>query len=77
MLEDKRVDLDAEKQKRVLQRMVNDLTRESADIYYQPTSEIARIIKSQVDAAEGLNADEVNLLRNLTQRDIEVLLSLH
>lgn len=77
MLEDKRGDLDAEKQKRLLQRMVNDLTRESADIYYQPTSEIARIIKAQVDAAEGLNADELTLLRNLTQRDIEVLLSLH
>ena len=77
MLEEKRVDLDAEKQKRLLQRMVNDLTRESADIYYQPTSEIARIIRAQGDAAEGLNADELALLRNLSQRDIEVLLSLH
>ena len=77
MLEEKRVDLDAEKQKRLLQRMVNDLTRESADIYYQPTSEIARLIRAQEAAAEGHNAAELALLRNLSQRDIEVLLSLH
>ncbi|MEL7299756.1 MAG: hypothetical protein AAFM92_05165 [Pseudomonadota bacterium] len=77
MLEDKRVDLDAEKQKRVLRRLVEDLTRESADIYYQPTSVIARIVKTQVDAGTGLNADELDLLRRLSQRDIEVLLSLH
>ncbi|MEL6551248.1 MAG: hypothetical protein AAFQ54_13480 [Pseudomonadota bacterium] len=77
MLEDKRVDLDAEKQKRVLRRLVEDLTRESADIYYQPTSVIARIVKAQVEAGKGLNADELDLLRRLSQRDIEVLLSLH
>lgn len=77
MLEEKRVDLNAEKQKRVLQRIVNDLTRESGDIYYQPTSEIARIVKAQVEAGDGLNVDEVGLLSRLSQRDIEVLLSLH
>ena len=77
MLEDKRVDLVAEKQKTLLRRLVEELSRESGDIYYLPTAQIARVIMSYVADDAGLNADEKALLAGLSQRDIEVLLSLH
>lgn len=77
MLQEKREDLDSEKQKKLLQRLVSDLSRESPDLYYQPTAEIARQIRQRVVDGTGLNADERSLMVRLGQRDIEILLSLH
>ena len=77
MLEDKRVDLDAEKRKKLIERLVKELSRENVDLYYQSTSAIARLIKQHIDAGANLTADEKSLLDTLSQRDIEVLLSLH
>ena len=77
MLQEKRKDLDAEKQKRLLQRLLNELTRSRPDLYYQATGQIARQIKDYMADGASLTADERDLLERLTVRDIEVLLSLH
>jgi hypothetical protein len=77
MLQDKREDLDAEKRKKLLWRLVAELSREMPDLYYQPTSEIARHIRLCIADGGKLNADERALMDRLGQRDIEVLLSLH
>lgn len=77
MLQDKRVDLDAEKQKKLILGMVQELTRESPDLYYQPTSVIARQIRDNISSSKALALDDRELLRKLSQRDIEVMLSLH
>jgi hypothetical protein len=77
MLRDKRKDLDGEKQKRLLQKLVSDLSRENPNVYYKSTSEIALMLKRTIDAGNGLTTDDRTLLQRLTVRDIEVLLSLH
>lgn len=77
MLQEKREDLDAEKQKKLLQRLVSDLSRENPDLYYQPASEIARQIRHRIADGTHLSSDERSLMARLGQRDIEVLLSLH
>lgn len=77
MLHDKRRDLDSEKQKKLLERLVAELSRSNFDLYYQPTSEIARQIEQHIAGDANLNADELALLKKLKTRDIEVLLSLH
>lgn len=77
MLQEKRVDLDAEKRKRLIERLVLELSRSNPDLYYQPTSQIALQIRGYADDPANLNADDRALLEPLTQRDIEVLLSLH
>lgn len=77
MLQEKREDLDSEKRKKLLQRLVSDLSRSNSDLYYQSASEIARQIRSHIRDGAGLNADERALMEPLGQRDIEVLLSLH
>ncbi|WP_306149960.1 MULTISPECIES: hypothetical protein [unclassified Roseibium] len=77
MLQEKHGDLDAEKRKKLITRLLEDLSRSNPDLYYQPTSQIALQIKQQVDAGTNLNNDDRALLSPLTLRDIEVLLSLH
>ncbi len=76
-MEDKRSDLDAEKRRKLLQRMVEELSKSHPDFYYLPTSEIARSLKGLVDSGDGLTQDEVDLLKPLSERDIQVVLSLH
>jgi len=77
MLQDKRRDLDGEKQKRLLQRLLEELSASSPDLYYQPTSTIALALQAHITEGAALYAEERALLARLSQRDIEVLLSLH
>ena len=77
MLQEKRKDLDAEKLKTLLQRLVSELSALYPDLYYQPTSEVAGLILRHVAGEAKLNADEHALMKPLSQRDVEVLLSLH
>ncbi|MEM6303297.1 MAG: hypothetical protein AAF744_01160 [Pseudomonadota bacterium] len=77
MLQDKRSDLTAEKQKKLLTRLVSELSAKHGDLYYQPTSAIAMLVKGYIEKDAGLNADEHALVDHLSQRDLEVLLSLN
>ncbi|MEM6460365.1 MAG: hypothetical protein AAF724_00450 [Pseudomonadota bacterium] len=77
MLKDKRKDLDSERQKRLLQRLLGRLSRSETDLYYRPTSEIASRMVDYIDGEAELLVEEKALLKRLSQRDIEVLLSLH
>ncbi|MEM1050112.1 MAG: hypothetical protein AAGL24_28410 [Pseudomonadota bacterium] len=77
MLKDKRVELDSEKRKKLIERLLVELSRSNSDLYYQPTSAIALQIKNYIDGDAQLVAEERALLEPLSQRDIEVLLSLH
>ncbi|MEM6760142.1 MAG: hypothetical protein AAF601_11765 [Pseudomonadota bacterium] len=76
MLEDKKEDLSGEKVKRLLDRMVQELSRLHPDLYYQPTSHIARLLHEQIKNGDTLNGAERELTAHLGQRDIEVLLSM-
>lgn len=77
MLQEKRDDLSAEKQKRLLQRLLNDLTRSRPDLYYQATTEVARHIREYIQDGAITQPEERVLLEQLSACDIEVLLSLH
>ena len=77
MLQEKKKDLDAEKQKKLLQRLLGDLAQEYPDLYYQSTTVIARQMRDFIAKGAKLNGEERGLVDGLTQRDIEVLLSLH
>ncbi len=77
MLHDKKSETDAERQKVLLRRMVEHLNGVHPELYYQPTSAVARLIHKEVSEGKTLNADERKLMARLSARDIEVLLSLH
>ncbi|WP_293577251.1 hypothetical protein [Phaeobacter sp.] len=77
MLQDKKSETDAERQKALLKRLVSELSAQHPDLYYQPTSLVARLIREQIEQGKTLNQDERKLMSRLKSRDIEVLLSLH
>lgn len=77
MLQDKRSELDAEKRKKLITRLLDVLSKENPDLYYQPTSEVALQIMAHVENDPDLHVEEKALLAPLSQHDIEVLLSLH
>ncbi|WP_170334464.1 hypothetical protein [Ruegeria arenilitoris] len=77
MLEEKRKDLDSEKQKKLLFRLVDELSRSSPDLYYRSTSEIAAYLEAYIRKGAKLSAYDRALLTRLSRRDLEVLLSLH
>ncbi|MEO0945974.1 MAG: hypothetical protein AAFY06_14240 [Pseudomonadota bacterium] len=77
MLQDKKSETDAERQKVLLRRLVSELSGAYPDFYYQPTSQVARLVKEHISGGKALNADERKLMDPLSTRDIEVLLSLH
>lgn len=77
MLQDKRKDLDAHKRKLLLDKLLAEVGATDPDLYYRSTSEVALLIKRHIDSKARLHPDERALVARLTQRDIEVLLSLH
>ncbi|MFW8635681.1 hypothetical protein [Cribrihabitans pelagius] len=77
MLQDKRKDLDSEKQKQLLQRLLEELSRTEPDFYYRSTSEVAALLQQRIDGGARLSAEEKTLLKRLSRRDIGMLLSLH
>lgn len=77
MLQDKKSETDAERKKVLLRRLLSDLSEANPDLYYQPTSAIARLLKDQISSGKMLNADDRKLMEPLSSRDLEVMLSLH
>lgn len=77
MLQEKKSETIAEKQKVILMRLISELTQQSPDLYYQSTNQIARIIDGYIKQGHNMNADEIELMKKLSSRDIEVMLSLH
>ncbi|MEL7012960.1 MAG: hypothetical protein AAFO72_06735 [Pseudomonadota bacterium] len=77
MLQDKRKDLDGERQKRLLQKLVADLSHQDPNVYYMPTAGIAARLHETIKTGGRLAAEDREILQRLTLRDIEVLLSLH
>ena len=75
-MEEKRKDLAGERQKRLLGKLVEDLSGEEPELYYQPTSSIAQLLHERIRTGGRLSKEERELLTELSERDIEVLLSL-
>jgi len=77
MMEDKRDDLIAEKQRKLLEIIVQELGRDNPQFYYMPTVEVARAIQAYAADGKSLNQDQLELLKGLDERQIQILLSLH
>lgn len=76
-LQEKRRDLDGEKRKVLLQRLLSELSNLDPNLYYQSTSQVALSMCAYIDGDAKLVQEERQLLQGLAPRDIEVLLSLH
>lgn len=75
-MEEKRKDLTSEQQRRLLQKLVERLSQEHPDFYYQSASEIAAQLENYVQQKDKLSFDDRTLLAPLSRYDIQLLLSL-
>ncbi|MEM9053743.1 MAG: hypothetical protein AAGB16_00320 [Pseudomonadota bacterium] len=75
-MEEKRADLESEKQRKLLQRLVEELSQLDMNFYYQPTIEIAFALKDYIKRDAKLTLQEKDLLEPLKTSDIQILLSL-
>ncbi|MQY42748.1 hypothetical protein GG681_08840 [Epibacterium sp. SM1969] len=75
-VEEKRKDLTSEQQRRLLQKLVERLSQEHPDFYYQSTSEIAAQLENYILQKDKLSFDDRTLLAPLSRYDIQLLLRL-
>lgn len=66
-------DLKVERQKEVLNKMLNEVSKQK-ESYYLSTIEVAEIIHNKISE---LNINDKELVESLSPRDIQILLSQH
>ncbi|MEM0929529.1 MAG: hypothetical protein AAGI89_09580 [Pseudomonadota bacterium] len=76
-MEEKREDLQSEKQDKLLRQLTAELSQQSPDFYYRSTSEIAFLIRDYIRNGAKLTQDDRALLEPLSAHDIQLKLSLH
>jgi len=76
-MEEKRRDLKSTQQKELLRQIMADLSKRHPSFYYLSTIEVAAEIKNYIDQNKGISRDDYLLLKGLTRRDIQIILSLH
>lgn len=65
------------KQKRLLQSILEDVCRDHIEYYYDTTCDIAREIEMHIKKARNMSISDRVMLKCLSRRDIQMLLSLH
>jgi len=68
-------ELKSEKQKKIIERVVDDMSKEDQSLYYAPTVDIVRIIMSKIETEGYLSKEEALLMEGLDFRDIQNFLS--
>ncbi len=76
-MEEKRKDLKSSKQRKLLNRLVQELNQKNADFYYLSTSEIAIQLIAYIQEPGGVSKQDRALLAGLSHKDIQMILSLH
>ena len=76
-MEEKHNDLIHSKQKAIINRIVDEVSASHPSFYYLPTSQIAAEVKCYIQQPGKLSKEEQLLLKPLSQRDIQILLSFH
>jgi len=76
-MEEKRKDLKSSRQKKLVQEIVQRLSSEQPSLYYMPTIEVAAAVKEFIHKPGNLPHEQLDVVKALTRRDIQILLSLH
>jgi len=76
-MEEKRKDLAAQQQKKLIYKIVAVLNDLHPSMYYAATTEVAYHVDEYIKAGKGLSHTESELLNGLGRNDIQMILSLH
>ena len=66
-----------DKKRKVLTKIIKDLTQDNIDMYYNSTSDTSNLIKDYIDKKKNLSKDELELVQDMSARDISILLSIN
>ena len=66
--------LEIDIKKEIIDNLVNDLSKDSPDLYYSPTSVIAQIVFDKIQA-NLLSREKYEVVKDLSREDIQVLMS--
>lgn len=70
-------ELRAETKRKIIERFLHQIMQENPSYYYAPTADVAREIHLKIkETLSRLPLEEQLLLRRLSVRDVEVILSL-
>lgn len=76
-MEEKRRDLRSAKQRKILQALIEKLSKQNPDMYYQSTSEVAIQLAQMIEKPAAVSQQDKEILAGLTHTDIQMILSLH
>ena len=76
-MEEKRKDLKNTKQKAIINDVITALNETHPSFYYLSTIEVAGEIEKYIQQPGNLSHDQLEDVKGLTRRDIQILLSLH
>ncbi|NND00009.1 MAG: hypothetical protein HKN85_07495 [Gammaproteobacteria bacterium] len=76
-MEEKRKNLKSTQRREVIDRIMASLASSHPSFYYLSTIEIAAEIKAHVHKSGNLSNDDYLLLKDLSRRDIQIMLSMH
>ena len=68
--------LKRDQQKEIINQLVNQLSKESADLYYTDSSTIASLVHHKIQNDSGqLSHQQMEIVKDLSNEDILILLS--
>lgn len=77
LMKEKRKELKNSQQKEIIAEVVGTLNQSHPSFYYLSTIEIAGEVRKYIDQSGNLSRDKFDLVKGLSRRDIQILLSLH
>ncbi len=70
-------ELKVDKEKKIIDKIVNQLASEDPNLYYSDSSIISALVKERIDQKVGVSHTEYLELKDLTVKDILIRLSYH
>lgn len=67
--------LKVDQQKEIINKLVNELSNESPDLYYTDSSTISSLIYEKIHGSNNLTKTSLELVEDLSADDILILLS--
>lgn len=68
---------DQEKRRKILTKIIQDLSKTNKDMYYNSTSDTSNEIKKYIEDKNDLSKNELDLVGDMTARDISLILSIN
>ena len=76
-MQDKHKDLKSTQQRKIIFDLLDELNKSSPHLYYLSTTEIATQINAYIALPGNLDREQYLLVKDLSRRDIQIILSLH